>query len=66
MDSATALAMADGYISSVQPIQTFMLRLGMVIVPLAAMIAAYIIIKKKYKIDENEYSRLVQEISKKK
>ncbi len=63
MDSATALAMADGYISSVQPIQTFMLRLGMVIVPLAAMIAAYIIIKKKYKIDENEYSRLVQEIS---
>ncbi len=66
LDSETALAMADGYIRQVLPGQTFMLRMGMVFVPLLAMIAAFIIIKAKYRIDEAEYERLVSEIEKRK
>ncbi len=62
LDSATALTMADGFIASVLPRQTFMLRMGMVFVPLAVMIAAYAIVRSKYKIDEQEYQRLVNEI----
>ena len=63
LDSATALTMADGFIASVLPRQTFMLRMGMVFVPLAVMIAAYAIVRFKYKIDEQEYQRLVNEIA---
>ena len=63
LDSATALTMADGFIASVLPRQTFMLRMGMVFVPLAVMIAAYAIVRSKYKIDEQEYQRLVNEIA---
>ena len=66
LDSETALQLADGYISGVMPTQTLMLRMGMVFVPLIVMIAAYIIIRTKYSIDENEYERLVDEISKRK
>ena len=43
-----------------------MLRIGMVFVPLIAMIVAYLIIRAKYKIDEKEYNRLVEEIAKRK
>ena len=66
LDSETALKMADGYIAGVQPSQTLMLRIGMVFVPLIVMIAAYLIIRLKYKIDEKEYARLVAEIEKRK
>lgn len=58
-----ALTSADGFISGVLPSQTLMLRAGMVAVPLLAMIAAYIIIRAKYKIDEKEYDRIVTEIA---
>ena len=64
MDRDTALSLADGYIETVLPRQTFTLRMGMVFVPLAVMILAFIIVRTKYKIDENEYKRLVDEISK--
>ncbi len=60
---AEALTSADSCITSVQPSQTLMLRAGMVFVPLIAMIAAYVIIRVGYKIDEKEYDRLVSEIS---
>ncbi|MCR5311004.1 MAG: glycoside-pentoside-hexuronide (GPH):cation symporter [Lachnospiraceae bacterium] len=61
--SSEALIKADGFIAEVQASQTFMLRLGMVLVPLVAMIAAFLIIKVKYKIDEKEYERIVGEIA---
>lgn len=64
--SAEALTQADGFIASVQPGQTLMLRVGMVFVPLIAMIAAFIIIRRGVKIDEKEYDRLVSEIEKRK
>lgn len=61
-----ALILADGFIKGVERSQTLMLRIGMVLVPLVAMIAAYAIIRAKYKIDEKEYERLVEEIAKRK
>lgn len=61
-----ALILADGFIKGVERSQTLMLRIGMVLVPLVAMIAAYAIIRSKYKIDEKEYKRLVEEIAKRK
>lgn len=64
--SAEALTLADGFTASVLKSQTFSLRVGMVFIPLIAMLVAYIIIKAKYKIDENEYLRLVNEIKKRK
>ncbi len=63
LDSDTALTMADGFIASVQPSQTLTLRAGMVFVPLITIILAYVIIRKKYKIDEKEYERIVKELS---
>lgn len=39
-----------------------MLRIGMVAFPLVAFIVAYFAIKKKYKIDEAEYDRIVTEL----
>ena len=62
MDSTTALSLADGYIAGVLPSQTLTLRMGMVFVPLVVMITAFTIIRRKYKIDEGEYNRLVAEI----
>ncbi len=59
-----ALVLADVFIKGVERSQTLMLRIGMVLVPLVAMIAAYAIIRAKYKIDETEYKRLVEEIAK--
>ncbi|MBQ9340882.1 MAG: MFS transporter [Lachnospiraceae bacterium] len=61
-----ALILADGFIRGVERSQTLMLRIGMVFVPLIAMIVAYLIIRAKYKIDEKEYNRLVEEIAKRK
>ena len=59
-----ALAEADGIISAVGSGQTLMLRIGMVAIPLIVMITARIIMKKRYRIDEKEYERIVNEIAK--
>lgn len=60
-----ALEMADIITGGVKPSQTFILRIGMVAIPLVAMIGAYVIIGMKYRIDEKEYERIVTEIRKK-
>ena len=64
LDRETALAKADGFIATVQPSQTFTLRMGMVFVPLLVLILAYVIVRTKYRIDEAEYDRIVAEIRK--
>jgi melibiose permease/lactose/raffinose/galactose permease len=66
LDRETALQQADGFIAAVQPSQTLMLRAGMVFVPLVVMIAAWLILKLRYRIDEKEYERLVREIAERK
>ncbi len=64
IDRETALEMADGYIASVLPSQTLTLRAGMVFVPLVVMILAFVIVRTKYRIDEQEYNRIVAEMKK--
>jgi melibiose permease/lactose/raffinose/galactose permease len=66
MTGAEALRRADDIIATVEPVQTLILRIGMVAIPLLVMIASWIIIKKGYKIDEKEYARMVAEIEKRK
>ncbi|MCQ2597452.1 MAG: glycoside-pentoside-hexuronide (GPH):cation symporter [Treponema sp.] len=59
-----ALSLADQFISQVEPYQTFILRLGMVFIPLLVMSVSYVIIRTKYKIDEKEYERICEELNK--
>ena len=61
--SEEALGIADGIIATVEPSQTLTLRIGMVAIPLIVMIAARLIMKAGYKIDEKEYKRMVSEIA---
>jgi len=59
-----ALTQANAYIAEVQTSQTFMLRVGMVAVPLLVLIGAYLILKKKYYIDEAEYEEILEKLNK--
>ena len=63
MTSEEALSIANTFIDSVTNTQTFILRLGMVVIPMAAILACFFIVKKKYTIDEAEYERMVREIA---
>ena len=62
---AEALSKANGFIAAVRPGQTLMLRIGMVAVPVAVLTAAYIILNKKYHIDEDEYDMIVERLNEK-
>lgn len=62
LSSVEVFNQAGGYINQVESYQTFILRLGMVAVPVIAMLTCYLLIRKKYKIDESEYERMVKEI----
>ncbi len=62
MTSSEALDLANGYIATVTNVQTFILRLGMVMIPMAAMLSCYFIVRSKYKIDEKMYADMVAEI----
>ncbi len=62
LDSATALVQADAFTAGVEASQRLILRIGMVAVPIVAMVAAYIILRAKYTIDEEAYERMVEEI----
>ncbi len=56
------LSLADSYISTATDTQRFVLRLGIVLVPVAAHVICLCIMRKKYHIDEAEYERIVTEI----
>lgn len=62
ISSEDALLSANTLLEGVTRAQAMGLRIGMFGIPLAVLVVAYIIIKKKYIIDENEYTRLVTEI----
>jgi len=57
--SEEALTQANMYIEGITHGQAFAFRVGMVGIPIAALLIAYIIVRKKYHIDEKEYERLV-------
>jgi len=59
MTSEEALTQANAFIAGIQPYQGLALRIGMVGVPIITITCTYLIISKKYKIDEEEYNRLI-------
>ena len=62
LTSESALSQANEAIAAVQPWQTFALRLGMVLIPVQTLLVAYLLIRKKYRISEEEYDRMVGEM----
>lgn len=56
------LTKASTYTANVEPVQTFVLRMGMVSIPILAIGCSYFLLKKKYKITEDEYQRMVKNI----
>lgn len=62
LTSSEALRMADGFLASVTKTQGFTLRICMVLIPVLAMVLAYILIKKKYILTEEKYAQICSEI----
>lgn len=60
LTSEAALAEANQYISEITTSQALLFRMGMVLIPVAALIVSYCILRKKYHIDETEYAKLIQ------
>lgn len=61
LTSQEALLEANRYIKEISSAQGFMFRLGMVIIPVLALVISYVIIRRKYHINEEEYAKLIQE-----
>ena len=59
LTSEGALLQANEYLSQVTTTQAFLFRLGMVLIPVVALIISYTILRKKYHIDEKEYAELI-------
>lgn len=59
-----AIVGADSFIATATGTQRFILRMGIASVPIIAIGIAFLIIKKKYIIDEKKYKELVDEIDK--
>lgn len=60
LSSEAALQEANQYINEITASQGLMFRLGMVLIPVLTLIISYVIIRKKYHIDEAEYAGLIQ------
>jgi len=56
------LEQADSFIATATSGQLFILRLGITLLPIAALTAAWIILNRKYKISEAEYERICKEL----
>ena len=63
---SAAVSSADGFIATASAGQRFILRMGIASVPIIAIGIAFIIIKKKYVIDEKKYKELVRKIEERK
>lgn len=62
ISSEEVLVAADAYIKTATPTQLLILRIGITLIPVLVIVSADLLLKKKYKIDEEEYKRLVKEI----
>lgn len=62
VSAEAVLAQADQYIGTAEGWQLLVLRLGITLIPIAALVAAWVILKTKYKIDEAEYERITAEL----
>ena len=66
LSEADKLAQIDAVISSVESSQSHGLLLMMCVLPFIMMVCAYILYKKHYRLDEEEYDRIVNELASKK
>ncbi|MBP5600789.1 MAG: MFS transporter [Lachnospiraceae bacterium] len=66
ISKAEVIDSADAFIETATALQRLTLRLGIVLVPIIAIGIAFLILKKKYIIDEKMYDALVKEISERK
>lgn len=64
LSSQEILETADSFIKLTTGNQLFVLRLGITIVPIITLLAAWIILKKKYVIDEKQYDEICKQINK--
>jgi len=60
LSSEAALQEANQYINEITASQGLMFRLGMVLIPVLTLIVSYVIIRKRYHIDEAEYAELIR------
>ena len=60
LSSEAALQEANQYINEITASQGLMFRLGMVLIPVLTLVISYVILRKKYHIDEAEYAELIQ------
>jgi melibiose permease/lactose/raffinose/galactose permease len=56
------LTSADSFIQSAKASQLFILRTGISLVPIAALLACLLIMNKYYKIDEEKYDEIIRQI----
>ena len=66
LTEADKLAQIDAVITSVESSQSHGLLLMMCVLPFIMMVCAYFLYKKHYRLDEEEYERIVNEIAAKK
>ncbi|MCQ2591923.1 MAG: glycoside-pentoside-hexuronide (GPH):cation symporter [Treponema sp.] len=64
LTSEQVLAQADSFIQTATRAQLIGLRVGMTLIPILAIGIAHILLNKKYKIDEQEYARIVESLNK--
>ncbi|MDD6351107.1 MAG: hypothetical protein PUG16_01750 [Lachnospiraceae bacterium] len=60
--SKEVLSSANTYLCTVLPSQRFVLRLGMALIPIVTICGMALLLRKKYRIDEKEYDRLVKQL----
>ena len=56
------LSKADNFIKTASSSQLFTLRLGITLIPIIALLSAWLLLRKKYKIDEKEYERICSQL----
>lgn len=56
------IALGNEIVSTVPPSSTFIMRLSMIVLPLALIIACYVIYMKKYKLDEKTYAGILKDL----
>lgn len=66
ISSAEVVTQADGFIALATSGQRLIMRLGIVAVPVISILVAYLIISKKYIIDEKKYDELLTELQSRK
>lgn len=59
---ADKISAISGVISGIEPGKTLALLLCMVIIPCTLMLTSYVLYKKHYKLDEDEYARICSEL----